>query len=176
MSLEQRATEEGINNSRTREPNPPNIEDNICIDCLSLKIVDMYIKIVQFLNCIQHFMNSLSYKLISGVCCLVILSIFGYKILHSYSEAKNSLPSINVKEGMLEEILKYKLNKYFLSDKDLVCSKNDTNDRYDVLFRFIANEFTDIKIKHDKIDLLTNDCSYINMFITALPLILNLSW
>ncbi|CAF2121474.1 unnamed protein product [Rotaria magnacalcarata] len=50
MSLEQRATEEGINNSRTREPNPPNIEDNICIDCLSLKIVDMYIKIVQFLN------------------------------------------------------------------------------------------------------------------------------
>jgi hypothetical protein len=57
-----------------------------------------------------------------------------------------------------------------------ICTKSDSNDSYDVLFRFIANEFTHIKIKHTKIDLLTNDCSYINIFITALPLILNLSW
>ncbi|CAF3888617.1 unnamed protein product [Rotaria sp. Silwood1] len=77
---------------------------------------------------------------------------------------------------MLEKILQYKLYTYFLNDKGLVYSKNDTNDRYDVLFRFIVDEFTHIKIKHDKIDLLTNDCSYINMFITPLPLILNLSW
>jgi hypothetical protein len=68
------------------------------------------------------------------------------------------------------------LNKYFLNDKCLVCSTNDTNGRYDVLFRFIANEFTHTKIKHEKIDLLNNDCSYISVFITALPLILNLSW
>ncbi|CAF3369462.1 unnamed protein product [Rotaria sp. Silwood2] len=176
MSFEQRTTEDENNNGHTCESNQSNIEDNIYIDCLSLKIVDMYIKIVQLLNCIQHSMNSLSYRSISAVCCLVILSMFAFRILDSYSEAKSSLPSIKVKKGMLDEILKYKLDKYFLNDKSFVCSTNDTNDRYDVLFRFIVNEFTHIKIKHDKIDLVINDCSYINIFITALQLILNLSW
>jgi hypothetical protein len=50
------------------------------------------------------------------------------------------------------------------------------NERYGNMLRFLRNEFVNLKFVNKNAEELINLLGYLNVLITALPLILNLAW
>ncbi len=79
---------------------------------------------------------------------------------------------------MVKNLVEYDLTKRFLLEQNKIWTsrKNFTQRLYSTVIYFLYNELENVEIENRDIQRLTKSCTNINLFITALPITLNLSW
>ena len=82
------------------------------------------------------------------------------------------------KEVLLNRIVQLQLEKIFLNDQQLFSrpSRQYLEERYGLLVAFLDKELAYLQVHHNESDEFLANCTWFGLLITALPLLLNLSW
>ena len=152
--------------------------DEIYFDAVSLWFVNAYIKIVAFVNYVQKFTKYAVYRIAMGLACGLAVVACCYSMGGLYADVRNSLGTIRNKEVLLNRIVQLQLEKIFLNDQQLFSgpSRQYLEERYGLLVAFLDKELAHLQVHHKQSDEFLANCTWFGLLITALPLLLNLSW
>lgn len=161
-----------------KEEPAEDVTKNIKFDTLFLSMTDGYRRMARLLNDVQNITKLASYKLIAGVLLTIIFGFLRCDANNACEKIKKSSLVYHARENMLMDLVDYDIGKRFLLEQNQIWTsrQNYTEGFYGALIHFLYNEWGNVEIKKRDIEWLTKCCTNINLFITALPLTLNLSW
>ena len=145
---------------------------------LDTNFSNIYLGLVEFINRVQSITNGTWYKIFVGGVCALILWYYAIDILNSYVKVYGVRAIVAENDKILEKINKNKTFNTFLNDSRLFyeASRYYLETNYEDIVKLLNNNSIQLKVHHQMIDKFLDHCNVLNAFITALPLILNLSW
>jgi len=154
------------------------MNENIYLDRSFLNSLGLYLHLVNMVNQIEQFTRSASYKFYMIFICLIVLGILTLQMQDSFVVMKISLEKTRKNEFILKQVLKNKTNKQFINDRRIFIEEMEQymNDHYGLLIQFMDEQLMNVKLENKFVDNYIYDINKLNIFITTLPLILNLSW
>ena len=161
------------NQRRTKDKYDDDDDDSIYVDELFLNLISLYVRMQKMVNSIQRKTKYASYQLLSLLFCTTIFFYLGNEILTCYFNLLNSYPNL-----MMMKINQTHIIDLFFQDR--VFFKEDNNKylmhHYGYFIEFMKTEIMHLHLSNYHIEDLIERLGDLSIFMTSLPLVLNLSW
>jgi len=99
--------------------------EDIYLDCIFLCILNIYSRMVNYINSVQWFTKTATYKILSGFICVILYFYCAGRIYTSSDRVNRSFEKFKTRQDTLKTILSDEAHNKFFNDTRLFFSANE---------------------------------------------------